>query len=76
VRIWKEWRKDRSIILPILDDIRELGFCFEAFSISLVRPIANHPAHNCTIFACNNVSSNVWLGTSPQFLEHNLLADL
>jgi hypothetical protein len=52
VRIWKEWRKDRSIILPILDDIRELGFCFEAFSISLVRPTANHPAHNCAIFAC------------------------
>ena len=75
MRTWQEGHKDRSIISPILDDIRELSICFDVFSIALVRRTANNSAHNCAKFACNNVVSNVWLGASPQFLEHNLLAD-
>ena len=75
VRVWSEGRRDRSVISPILDDIRELGQSFQSFSIQFVRREANQSAHNCAKFACNNVTSQVWLGASPQFLVHSLQAD-
>jgi hypothetical protein len=75
VRLWKEGRRDRSVISPILDEIRELVLSFEGFSISLVRRNANNVAHSCAKFACNNVASQAWQGASPQFLVHSLRAD-
>jgi hypothetical protein len=40
VRIWGAGQRDRSVISPILDDIRELSVYFQFFSLCFRRPFS------------------------------------
>ena len=75
VTLWNNRYDDRSIVAPILAEIRELCLNFSSFVIQHVIRAANGPAHLCAKRASMLNVTESWLETTPSFLISSLLAD-
>uniref|UniRef100_A0ACD5UV26 Uncharacterized protein n=1 Tax=Avena sativa TaxID=4498 RepID=A0ACD5UV26_AVESA len=75
VNLWKSRHDDRSVVAPILDEVRELVSGFESFSIQHVRRWADNSAHLCVKLVCTLEVSSSWLDDSQDFLLNCLRAD-
>ena len=75
VNLWKSSHFSRSIVTPILLDLRERASTFSSFTIVHVSRSANLPAHLCAKRACTLMATDSWLETVPPFLVMSLLAD-
>ena len=75
VNLWNSSYTDRSVVAPILSEIRELSTSFLSFHISHVIRAANGPAHLCAKRACTLNVIESWLDSTPSFLVSSLLAD-
>ena len=75
VNLWNLGYVDRSIVAPIVAEIRELSASFLSFNISHVIRAANGPAHLCAKRACTLTVTESWLDSTPSFLTSSLLAD-
>ena len=75
VDLWSARYNSRSIVAPILDDVRELSSSFISFSVKHVKREANKAADRCAKQACSLTGSDCWLRDCPPFLISNLLTD-
>ena len=75
VNLWLSRDSSRSIVAPILDDIREKSSLFISFSVRYVPREANTLADSCAKRACSLLVSDCWLEICPPFLISGMRAD-
>ena len=75
VNLWNNRYDDRSIVAPILAEIRELSLNFSSFVIQDVIRATNGLAHLCAKRASMLNVTESWLEMTPSFLISSLLAD-
>ena len=68
VNLWNNRYDDRSIVAPILAEIRELSLNFSFFVIQHVIRAANGSAHLCAKRAGTLNGTKSWLEMTPSFL--------
>jgi ribonuclease HI len=75
VKSWQKGQVDRSVIRPILEEIRDISLSFISCNVVSVRREANQVAHCCAKFALVQEGSFTWNVEAPEFLAHSLSAD-
>ena len=75
VNLWNTEQNNRSVVAPILLEIRELASVFMSFCIQHVSRAANQIAHLCAKSACTLSETSSWMNSPPDFLVASLLAD-
>ena len=75
VNLWASREASRSVIAPLLNEIGELVYIFQYFSVQHVIRSANLPAHLCAKHACSREETESWFDSTPSFLVSSLLAD-
>ena len=75
VNLWNTRLNSRSVVAPIILEIKELSASFHSFVIQHVSRSANGPAHLCAKRACMVAMTESWLTETPSFLINSLLAD-
>jgi hypothetical protein len=73
VKCWQKGEVDRSVIRPILEEIRDISLSFISCNVVSVRREANQVAHCCAKFV--QEESFTWNVEPPVFLVHSLSAD-
>lgn len=68
VKLWDGRSRQRSVIGPLLDEVRELNTGFSSFVVKFARRSANFAAHCCAKFAFYSLGVAGWLSMSPGFL--------
>lgn len=75
VNLYIKHHEPRSVMAPIMSEIREHFSSFKFCIIQHVSSTANFPAHLCAKHASTLDVTDCWIDSTPSFLVTSLLAD-
>jgi ribonuclease HI len=75
VRLWKMEGLQRSIIMPVLQDMKEISLAFQDFSISHVGRDCNRVAHELAKQVSSTTRLGMWHTEPPACVQNLLIKD-
>ncbi|KAF7004617.1 hypothetical protein CFC21_019824, partial [Triticum aestivum] len=75
VNLWSLRHNSRSVVPPIIAEIREHACSFTSFVIQHISRSTNFSAHLCAKQASTLDVTDCWVGSMPSFLVTSLMAD-
>jgi ribonuclease HI len=67
---------DRSVLGPLVEEIKELFLGFDQVLVGHVRRASNTVAHSLAKEGCSNKRCFAWLDSPPYFIVRNLASDM
>jgi len=74
MRLWNEGINQRSAVVSVLREVRDLSLCFQAFKFSFINPKCNRVAHTLAKQVTGDAKSGSW-HVSPTCIANLMIAD-